>query len=96
MGFQTLGCFSLCYQSSSNGNNPSRKVQVTTASTSADSDMYKLSTQWKKFREDKQPEDIFSEKDLAQADRVRKVPPLHTQPNEDVLAADLFNQRLAE
>jgi hypothetical protein len=71
-------------------------VQVTAASTTADSDPHKLSTMWKKFREDKQPEDIFSEKDLAQADRVRKVPPLQAQPNEDVLATDLFNQRMTE
>jgi hypothetical protein len=83
-------------QLSSSVNNPPRKVQTTAASTSADAELLKMSSQWKKFREDKQLEDIFSEKDLAQADRVRKVPSLQTLPNEDVLATDLFNQRTAE
>lgn len=44
-----------------------------------------LPLQWKKVKDDKQLyEDMFFEKDLAQADKTRK--PLRSAPNEDVLA----------
>jgi len=66
------------------------QLQLTTTMSTDHSVPKPSLPQWKKLREENQSEDIFSEKDFTQHDKIRMVMQKH--PNDDVLGTDSANE----
>lgn len=79
-----LLCFNVVYKLNATANE--------TESTPVN-DFAKMQT-LKKLRNDKGMDDIFGEKDLAQAEKAQNIS--RNEPNEDVLSADIFSQQASK